>query len=210
MRTRRWTRPRALGGPGAGVAAHRHACRDLAPRRRGSQATVRVIVREVQPAYELVCQRRDPRMKGELAAWLWRVGALEQQPTDLAEPYAMEISGDWRGAARAWKDRWAAPMSRPRCSPCTESEAEQREALTIFELLGAAPAAQALRKDMRAQGARGRSARLPGIHPEQSARPHEARGRDSRAVVGGTAQFGHREAPISYPPKRSTTTSRRY
>ncbi len=35
------------------------------------------------------------------------------------------------------------------------AEADQREALTIFEQLGAAPAAQALRKEMRAQGARG-------------------------------------------------------
>jgi DNA-binding CsgD family transcriptional regulator len=33
-------------------------------------------------------------------------------------------------------------------------EAEQREALSIFEGLGAAPAAQALRKQMRAQGIR--------------------------------------------------------
>src|ERR1700722_9712938 len=32
------------------------------------------VVREAQPAYELVCRRRDPRMKGELAAWLWRGG----------------------------------------------------------------------------------------------------------------------------------------
>ena len=54
------------------------------------------ILREVQPAYELVRDRRDPRMKGELAAWLWRVDALDEHPTDIAAPYALEISGDWR------------------------------------------------------------------------------------------------------------------
>jgi DNA-binding CsgD family transcriptional regulator/tetratricopeptide (TPR) repeat protein len=112
------------------------------------------VVREVQPAYQLVCQRRDPRMKGELAAWLWRVGALEHHPTDIAEPYAMEISGDWRGAARAWKDL-GCPYEQATVLAMRGTESEQREALAIFEQLGAAPAAQALRKDMRAQGARG-------------------------------------------------------
>ena len=62
------------------------------------------VQKAVGPAYEMVSQRRDPRMKGELASWLWRVGALENQPTQIADPYAQEISGDWRGAARAWKD----------------------------------------------------------------------------------------------------------
>jgi len=112
------------------------------------------ILREVQPAYERVCQRRDPRMKGELAAWLWRVGALEPHPTDIAEPYAMEVSGDWRGAACAWKDLGCS-YEQATVLAVHGSEAEQREALTIFEQLGAAPAVQALRKDMRAQGARG-------------------------------------------------------
>jgi DNA-binding CsgD family transcriptional regulator len=112
------------------------------------------VLREVLPAYELVCRRRDPRMKGELAAWLWRVGALEQHPTDIAEPYAMEISGDWRGAAHAWKGL-GCPYEQATVLALYGIEAEQREALTIFERLGAAPAAQALRKDMRAQGARG-------------------------------------------------------
>jgi DNA-binding CsgD family transcriptional regulator/tetratricopeptide (TPR) repeat protein len=112
------------------------------------------MLREVQPAYELVCQRRDPRMKGELAAWLWRVGALEQHPTNMAEPYAMEISGDWRGAAHAWEDL-GCPYEQATVLAMHGTESEQREALTIFEQLGAAPAAQALRRDMRAQGARG-------------------------------------------------------
>jgi DNA-binding CsgD family transcriptional regulator/tetratricopeptide (TPR) repeat protein len=112
------------------------------------------VLREVQSAYELVCQRRDPRMKGELAAWLWRAGVLEQQPSDIAEPYAMEISRDWGGAARAWK-ALGCPYEQATVLALYGTEAEHREALTIFEQLGAAPAAQALRKDMRAHGARG-------------------------------------------------------
>jgi DNA-binding CsgD family transcriptional regulator/tetratricopeptide (TPR) repeat protein len=114
----------------------------------------RGVLREVLPVYKLVCQRRDPRMKGELAAWLWRVEALDQHPTDIAEPYALEISGDWRGAAGVWSDL-GCPYERATVLSLYGGEPEQREALSIFEQLGAAPAAQMLRKKMREQGVRG-------------------------------------------------------
>ncbi len=112
------------------------------------------VLREVQPAYDLVCRRRDPRMKGELAVWLWRVEALEQAPKQIAEPYATEISGDWQGAARAWQTL-GCPYEQATVLALYGAEAEQREALAIFEQLGAVPASQSLRKGMRAQGARG-------------------------------------------------------
>jgi len=111
------------------------------------------VLSAVRPAYELLRQRRDPRMKGELAAWLWRVGALEESPTDIAEPYALEISGDWQGAARAWK-ALGCPYESASMLAMYGTEAAQREALTVLEQLGAGPAAQALRKQMRAQGVR--------------------------------------------------------
>ncbi|HEY0766643.1 MAG TPA: LuxR C-terminal-related transcriptional regulator [Steroidobacteraceae bacterium] len=112
------------------------------------------VLREVQPAYELARHRSDPRMKGELAAWLWRVNALGQQPTDIAEPYALEISGDWQGAARAWK-ALGCPYEHASVLAWYGAEPEQREALEILEQLGAAPAAQALRRQMRESGVRG-------------------------------------------------------
>jgi DNA-binding CsgD family transcriptional regulator/tetratricopeptide (TPR) repeat protein len=111
------------------------------------------VLREVQPAYELARHRSDPRMKGELAAWLWRAAALEQQPADIAEPYALEISHDWQGAARAWR-ALGCPYEHACMLAWYGGEPEQREALAIFEGLGAAPAAHSLRKQMRAQGVR--------------------------------------------------------
>jgi DNA-binding CsgD family transcriptional regulator/tetratricopeptide (TPR) repeat protein len=111
------------------------------------------VVREVQPVYELARQRRDPRMNGELAAWLWRVGALPETPADIAQPYAQEISGDWRGAAGAWK-MLGCPYEYASLLAWHGNEAEQREALTILDSLGAAPAAQSLRRQMRARGVR--------------------------------------------------------
>jgi DNA-binding CsgD family transcriptional regulator/tetratricopeptide (TPR) repeat protein len=111
------------------------------------------VVLEVRPVYELARRRRDPRMNGELAAWLWRAGALGHRPADIAEPYALEISGDWCGAASAWK-MLGCPYERASLLAWHGTETDQREALTILEHLGAAPAAQSLRKRMRARGVR--------------------------------------------------------
>jgi DNA-binding CsgD family transcriptional regulator/tetratricopeptide (TPR) repeat protein len=111
------------------------------------------VLRAVEPAYKMVCQRHDPRMKGELATWLWRVGALEEHPAEIADPYAQEISGDWRAAAANWR-RLGCPYECACLLAWHGTETEEREALEVLERLGAAPAAQALRKRMRAEGVR--------------------------------------------------------
>jgi DNA-binding CsgD family transcriptional regulator len=111
------------------------------------------VVHEVLSVYELAQQRRDPRMNGELAAWLWRAGALTHPPRDIAEPYAQEIAGDWRSAAIAWR-MLGCPYEHASLLAWHGTDAEQREALTILEQLGAAPAAQSLRRRMRARGVR--------------------------------------------------------
>src|SRR5262249_18325316 len=41
---------------------------------------------EARPAYELARPGCDPWKKGAVAIWLWRVGALEDRPPDLAPP----------------------------------------------------------------------------------------------------------------------------
>jgi DNA-binding CsgD family transcriptional regulator len=111
------------------------------------------VVSEAQPAYDMVCQRRDPRMKGELATWLFRVGALDGQPGGIAEPYAQEIAGDWRAAASNWK-RLGCPYEYACLLAWHGNEAEQRQAIQVLERLGATPAVQALRRRMRAEGIR--------------------------------------------------------
>jgi DNA-binding CsgD family transcriptional regulator len=93
-------------------------------------------------------------MKGELAAWLWRTGLRDQDATtDIPESYALEISGDWRGAANAWQ-ALGCPYEHACVLAWYGAEPEQRQAFAIFEQLGAAPAALALRKQMRALGVR--------------------------------------------------------
>ncbi len=112
------------------------------------------VIREVTPAYELSRHHRDPWCKGMLAVWLWRAAALDTIPTDIAQPYRAEIAGDWQGAASAWAGL-GCPFERANMLAWYGGEAEQREALGIFEQLGAGPSAQSLRRKMRAQGVQG-------------------------------------------------------
>ena len=111
-----------------------------------------LITQEVQPVYELAHARRDLWMKGELALWMWRAGVFTEAPADIAEPYALEIAGDWQGAARAWQ-AIGCPYEQANAL-ASGGEREQLEALTILEKLGATAAASALRRRMREQGMR--------------------------------------------------------
>jgi len=111
-------------------------------------------IREARSAYELAHERGENWLTSGLAAWLWRADALGEQPAGIAEPYALEIAGDWRAAARAWREL-GCPYEHASMLAWYGGEAEQREALTIFEQLGASPAAQGLRKQLRAKGVRG-------------------------------------------------------
>ena len=77
-------------------------------------------------------------MKGELAVWLWRANALRSVPADIADPYAMEIAGDWRAAATAWH-AFGCLYEHAIVLACYGEESEQREALAIFTRLAAAP-----------------------------------------------------------------------
>lgn len=109
---------------------------------------------EVQRALPLARAKGHPWFVGELSWWLWRAGALDDAaPAACAEPYALQIAGRWREAA----DAWAAldcPYERARALAAGD-EAAQREALAVFEALGARPAAEAVRQRLLDGGARG-------------------------------------------------------
>jgi DNA-binding CsgD family transcriptional regulator/tetratricopeptide (TPR) repeat protein len=149
------------------------------------------IVREVMPAYRRALQQRDPRMRGELAAWLWRVGALEEAPNDIAEPYASEIAGDWRRAAQQWQEL-GCPYEHACLLAWHGSENEQREGLEVFTKLGANPAAQTIRRQMRTQGVRG----IPrGSRPSTQSDPHGLTKRE--AQISALLSQGLRNAAIA-------------
>jgi DNA-binding CsgD family transcriptional regulator len=111
------------------------------------------IALEVRPVYDLACAGRSSWTKGALAVWLWRTGALASPPVDVAEPYALEMSGDWCAAADAWRTL-GCPYECATVLAWHGAEAEQLDALAIMEQLGATAAANMLRKQLRARGVR--------------------------------------------------------
>jgi DNA-binding CsgD family transcriptional regulator len=117
---------------------------------RGDRAGVAA---EVDAALPLAQAKRHPWFIGELAYWGWRAGSIGAPPPDCAEPYALEMTGRWREAAGAWR-ALDCPYEQARALAAGDAEAQQ-QALAIFDRLGAAPAAEALRRRLREAGVRG-------------------------------------------------------
>lgn len=108
---------------------------------------------ETHDALALAQVKQHPWFLGELAYWAWRAGAMSTAPPGCAEPYALEMAGNWRAAAAAWQ-QLGCPYERARALGHGDAEA-QREALSAFDALGARPAAEAMRRHLRETGVRG-------------------------------------------------------
>jgi DNA-binding CsgD family transcriptional regulator len=92
-----------------------------------------------------------PWLIGELAYWQWKAGVLTEPPPRCAEPYAMQIRGEWRAAAAAWSDL-GCPYEAARALTESDEEEPLREALAALERLGAQPAAVQVVQRMRELG----------------------------------------------------------
>lgn len=112
------------------------------------------VVDDLRAAYALAGAQRNGWIVGDVGIWLWRAGALDALPESAPEPYRHEAAGRWREAAAAWA-RIGCPYERACMLGWYGDDDARREALAEFERLGAAPAAQQLRRAMRASGVRG-------------------------------------------------------
>ena len=60
------------------------------------------VVEATDSALSLAIERGSAWWSGELAAWKRRAGVDEQVPAIAAEPYALELAGDWCRSAELW------------------------------------------------------------------------------------------------------------
>jgi len=111
------------------------------------------VVAEAQSMVELAKINKDPWLYGESVCWLWRAGVSQTPEQEIAEPYALQIAGNWRAAADRWREI-GCPYDEA-MALSNGDEAAQRDALAIFEELGANPAAERLRQKLRATRVRG-------------------------------------------------------
>lgn len=110
-------------------------------------------IEEARAVYDVAVSKEHPWVAGELAFWRWRAGDKFSPPEWIARPFALQIAGDWRGAADEWEGR-GCPYEQA-MALMDGDEAGQLAALEIFERLGAHPAIEKLKEKMRAQGMRG-------------------------------------------------------
>jgi predicted ATPase/DNA-binding CsgD family transcriptional regulator len=110
-------------------------------------------LQEATAVYELALGKKHIWFTGELAFWRWCAGEQLSLPPWTAVPFAQQIAGEWREAAFAW-ERLGCPYEQARAL-ADGDEPAQLQALTIFEELGAAPAATVLRQEMHEKGVSG-------------------------------------------------------
>ncbi|MEA3108729.1 MAG: hypothetical protein QOI88_3334 [Gammaproteobacteria bacterium] len=109
----------------------------------------RSLLRDV---HRLAEERHSHWVTEESALWLYMLGEPVAGTARFATPYREHCEGRWREAAAGWR-----ALGRPyeeALAFCSGDDAAQRQALEIFDRIGAVPAAARLRRQMRAGGAR--------------------------------------------------------
>ena len=154
---------------------------------------------EARAAYDFAARFRHAWFVGELAWWRHLAADTFERPDFAAPPYALQLQGDWPGAAAAWREL-ACPYEEARALALGNA-LSQRAALGIFERLGARPAADALRRLLRDAGVRGvaRGAR-------ESTRNHPCGLTDSEMKVLALMTQQLRNADIAARLHRSVRT----
>jgi DNA-binding CsgD family transcriptional regulator len=90
---------------------------------------------------------------GEVEVWRHRAGLDCGDPTELPEPYRLEITGDIEGAASWWQERGCA-YDAALALACSGDRLLMRRALDMLHRLGAQPAAAVVTRRLRTLGER--------------------------------------------------------
>jgi class 3 adenylate cyclase/tetratricopeptide (TPR) repeat protein len=131
----------------APVAAARAEAAWLAGDREG-------VDRATEGAFQLALRRGAAWPIGELAYWRWRAGLDSEVPHGAAEPYAVQMSGDWERAATLWTEI-GCPYEAALALADAGDEDALRRALDQLQGLGARPAAAIVSRRLRERGVRG-------------------------------------------------------
>ncbi|MGE7136738.1 ATP-binding protein [Luteibacter sp. NPDC031894] len=107
----------------------------------------------VRQTYDMAEGLGDRRELDELGFWCWKLGEGKGKYQDADDPYTLQCEGEWRQAAAEW-ERLACPFMRA-MALWDGDEESKREAVAIFEALGACATAKLCRGQLRQAGVRG-------------------------------------------------------
>jgi len=111
------------------------------------------ILGATEPALKLALEREAWWIVGELACWRRRSGVEEEVSAQVPDPWAAELSGDWRQAAEGW-NRLDAPYEVALARAAADDEETVKSALEQLRELGAQPAAAIVARRLRRRGIR--------------------------------------------------------
>jgi DNA-binding CsgD family transcriptional regulator len=158
--------------------------------------------REAEAALPLALAHGSATFAAELLRWTRRGGADDVAVPAFcaAHPFGLEAAGQWRRAAQVWTQ-----LDCPYEAACARAEsgdvAMQREALRLFESLGAQPMIERTRHRLRRAGVRG----LPR-GPRVSTRQHPAGLTSKELAVLALLASGLRNKEIAERVNRSIRT----
>jgi DNA-binding CsgD family transcriptional regulator len=109
---------------------------------------------EARAAFELARAKSHPWHIGELGWWQAKAGVQPlPDTTGAAEPWRLQLAGDWRAASDAWL-AVECPYEAARALLESPIADDVREALATFDRLGAQPAAAISMRRLRVLGER--------------------------------------------------------
>ncbi|HUP97645.1 MAG TPA: AAA family ATPase [Usitatibacter sp.] len=108
--------------------------------------------REAAAADGLARAKRHGWFVAELAYWQWKGGKAVDVPEYASKAFAWQAQGRWKDAAEDWRER-GCPYETAQALAEGDTNAKL-EAVRIFDELGARPAAERVRKSLRAAGVR--------------------------------------------------------
>ena len=107
---------------------------------------------ETDETLALALRLDDAWAISELCAWRRRAGIEDHADLEaVMAPFALELGGDWAGAARCW-DELGCPYEAAIARADSGDEAVLRQALEAFQRLGAVPATRVTAQRLRNQG----------------------------------------------------------
>jgi DNA-binding CsgD family transcriptional regulator/GTPase SAR1 family protein len=135
-----------------------------------------------EEAFREAVRLRSPWAAGELACWRRRAGVVEDPPEEAAEPFRLELAGEWRRAAEWWAESGSAYESALALALADDPELVL-DALGELQRLGAQPAAALAARRLRERGVRG-VPRGPRAATRENAAGLTAREIEVLALVG--------------------------
>lgn len=103
---------------------------------------------------ELARQRNAPWIYGELGYWRWKAGLADSEPGLMAEPFGLQVAGEWAAASHCWS-RLECPYEAALALADSDDESALCQALAMLTGLGARRAAAVTARRLRALGVRG-------------------------------------------------------